>query len=129
MHGEDDHLSTSLNDGAADDLLGFSRAISGQLSASLDGMNDVHAFADCAEDGVITVEPGCSDGGQEKLRPTRVSSGIGHGKDAGLVVLEGEGRSFAGNLPARSTGTGSPRHGVLGMRAAALDHEIFNDTV
>jgi len=44
-------------------------------------------------------------------------------------VLEGKGRGFARDLPAWAASTCTARHGVLGVGAAALYHEIFNDTV
>ena len=122
-------MFTSLDDGAADDLLGLSGAVAGELSAALNGVDDIHAFGHGAEDGVVAVEPRRGHGRQEELGPTGVAAGVGHGQDARLVVLEGEGGGLAGNLPAWATGTGASGHGVFGVRAAALNHEVFNDAV
>ena len=129
MHGEHDHVDTSLNEGAADDLLGLCWSVSGEFTAAFDGVDDVHAFADSTKDGVVAVEPGRGHGGQEELGAAGVATSVGHREHAGLVVLEGESRWLARDLPARTSGTGSARHRVLGMRAAALNHEIFNDAV
>ena len=122
-------MFTSLDDAAANDLLRFSRAVSGQLAASLNGMDNVHAFTDRTKDGVVSVEPRRSDGGQEKLGPAGVSASVGHGKNAWLVVLEGKSRSFTGDLPARAAGASTSGHWVFGMRTAALNHEVFNHTM
>ena len=85
----------------------------GLLSAALDGVNDIHSLADGAKHCVIAVEPWGCDGGQEELRATGVSAGVGHGQDSGLVVLEREGRGFARDLPAWTAGACSARHGVF----------------
>ena len=122
-------MLTSLKDGAADDLLGLSGSVAGELSASLNGVNDVHAFTDGTEHGVVAVEPRRGNRGEEELGATGVSTSVGHGEDTGLVVLEGKSRGLAGNLPARASGTGSSGHRVFGVGAAALDHEIFNHAV
>ena len=122
-------MFTSLDDAAADDLLGLCGAVARELSAALDGVDDVHAFGHSAEDGVVAVEPRCGHGRQEELGPTGVAAGVGHGQHTGLVVLESEGGRLAGNLPAWATGTSASGHGVFGVRAAALNHEILNDAV
>ena len=122
-------MSTSLDDAAANDLLRLSRSVTGELSASLNGMNDVHAFAHGAKDGVVAVQPRGGHGREEELGPAGVAACIRHRKHAGLVVLEGERGRLAGDLPARAAGTGSPGHGILGVRAATLNHEVFNDAV
>ena len=44
-------------------------------------------------------------------------------------MLESESGRFAWNLPARATGTGAAGHGVFGVGAATLNHEILNHTV
>lgn len=120
---------TSFHDGAADDLLGLSGAVAGQFLAAFNRLNNVHAFAYRSEDRMVPVEPWCGDGGEEKLRATGVSASVGHGENTRLVVLQGEGRWFARDLPTWSAGTCSSRHWVLGMRAATLNHEILNHTV
>ena len=122
-------MFTSLDDAAADDLLGLCRAVSWEFTAALDGLDDIHAFADSAKHGMVAVEPWRGHGRQEKLGAAGVATSVRHREHAGLVVLEGEGRRFTGDLPAWASGTGSARHRVLGMRAAALNHEVFNDAV
>ena len=129
VHGEDHHVTTSLDDGAADDLLRFSGAVAGEFSTSLDGVNDVHAFGHGAKDGVVAVEPGGWHRREEELRATGVPAGVGHGEHTRLVVLQGKGGGFAGNLPAGATGAGSASHGVLGVRTAALNHEVLDHTM
>ena len=47
----------------------------------------------------------------------------------GLVVLQGKGGGFAGNLPAGATGASSAGHGVFRVRAAALNHEVLDHTM
>ena len=76
-------------------------------------MNDVHALTNRSEDGVVAVEPWSGNGGEEKLRTTGVSSSVGHGENTRFVVLEGERRWLARNLPPWSTGARSAGHGVL----------------
>ena len=98
MHGEHDHVDTSLNDGAADDLLGLCWSVSGEFTAAFDGVDDVHAFADSTKDGVVAVEPGRGHGGQEELGATGVAARVGHREHAGLVVLESESRWLAGGF-------------------------------
>jgi hypothetical protein len=44
-------------------------------------------------------------------------------------MLQAEGRWLARDVPARAACTSSARHWILGMRAAALNHEVFNHTV
>ena len=36
---------------------------------------------------------------------------------------------FTGDVPARATGSGSTRHWIFGMGAAALNHEVFDHTM
>ncbi len=122
-------MTTSLNDGAADDLLGLCGAVAGQFLTALNGVNDVHAVTDGTEHSMVAVEPRCGHGGQEKLGPTGVATGVGHRQHTGFVVLEGERRRLAGNLPAGPAGTCATGHGVLGVRTAALNHEVLNDPV
>jgi hypothetical protein len=44
-------------------------------------------------------------------------------------MLEGEGRGFARNFPARAASSSHSRIWIFGMWAATLDHEVFNDAV
>ena len=44
-------------------------------------------------------------------------------------MLEVQGRTFARDLPPWTTGPCSSGHGVLGVWAATLNHEIFDDAV
>ena len=129
VHGEDDHAFTSLDDGAADDLLRLCGSVSREFLTTLNGVDNVHTFADRTENGMISVQPRRCYCGEEKLGAPSVSTGVRHGKNARFVVLEGQCGRFARDLPAWATGSGSARHGVFGVRTAALNHEIFNDTV
>ena len=122
-------MSTSLDDAAANDLLRFSGSVARELSAALNRVNDVHAFTHGAKNSVVAVEPRGGHGREEELGPTGVAAGVGHGEHTGLVVLEGEGRGLAGDLPAWTAGTGSTGHWVLGVGAAALNHEVLNDAM
>ena len=76
-------------------------------------MNDVHAFADRAEHGVVAVEPRRGHRREEKLGAAGVAASVGHRENTGFVVLEGERRWFARDLPTGPAGTGSPRHRVF----------------
>jgi glutathione peroxidase len=129
VHGEHNHAFTSLNDGAADDLLRLCGSVSWEFLTAFNGVDNVHALADGTEDGVISIEPRRRHCGEEKLGATGVSAGVRHGKNARFVVLESQCGRFARDLPAWATGSCSARHGVFGVRTAALNHEIFNDTV
>ena len=122
-------MTASLDEGAADDLLRGAGSVARHLLARFDGLDDVHAFADLTKHGVVAVEPRRRDGGDEELRSAGVTASVGHRQNAGAVVLQGEGRGFAGNLPAGATGACAPGHGVLGVRATSLQHEISNDAV
>ena len=118
-----------INDGAADDLLRCFRSVSGKLCTSFNGLDNIHAFRHFAKDSVVSIQPWCRYGGEEKLGAACVTSCVGHGEDSWFVMLESESRWLTGDLPARSAGSGATMHGVLGKRAATLNHEVFNDTV
>lgn len=89
--------------------------------SALDGIDDVLAAGDFTEDGVFAVEVGSGEVGDEELGAVGVRSGVGHGEDAGFVVLA-VGFAFALELVAGVTGAGAEG-------AAALDHEIGDDAV
>jgi len=90
----------------------------------LDVSNDVHTFADLAENDVFTVQPRSNSGGQEKLTAVGVWSAVGHGQETWSGVLSDEvfvGKFFA--IDGFSSGT------VLSGEVATLAHETWNDSV
>ena len=113
VNGEQDQAFTSLDDGAANDLLRLCRAVAGQFLAALNGVNDIHAFAHRPKDGVVAVEPGRGHRGQEELGASSVASSIGHGENSRLVVLEAKSGWLTRDLPSRSTCSSSSRHWIL----------------
>ena len=91
--------------------------------ALADLVDDVETFDDFAEYGVVTVEVGgvLAAVADEKLGATGVAAGVGHGQYAAVVILV-IARQFAVDLIA-----GAAIADAIG--AAALDHEIGDDTV
>lgn len=57
---------------------------------SLHLLDDIDAVDDLAKDGVLVVQEGGRDGGDEELGAVGVGPAVGHGEEARLVVLEGE---------------------------------------
>ncbi len=90
----------------------------------LDGLDDIHAFDNSAEDGVFAVEPGCGCRGDEKLRAVGVGSTVGHAHRERAVVLQ----TFMELVleifaPDRLSATPSS------FRIARLDHESLDHTM
>ena len=86
-----------------------------------DGVDDVLAFGHRAEDGVLSVKPRGGDVGDKELAAVGPGSGVGHGEDAGFVVLEFR-RALVLEAIARAAAAGAGR-------VAALDHEVRDDAV
>jgi hypothetical protein len=95
-------------------------AVAGLGLGSLNLLDNVVALEDLAEDDVASVEPRGDDGGDEKLRAVRVGSGVGHGQDALLGVLELE-------VLVLELGTidGLATSAVALGEVTALDHEVL----
>src|SRR5262249_1471595 len=86
------------------------------------GFGNVHATHDAPKDGVFAVEVRRWAIGDEELRAIGICAGVGHGKDAFGLVLEGERAWLVGPFIARAA-----RAGAGGV--AALGHEATDDTV
>src|SRR5580704_13328145 len=84
--------------------------------------NDVLAFDDFAEDGVLAGEPIGGRNGDEELAAVGVRSGVGHGQLAGDIELVR--RALGLILEAIA---GSAHAGAGGI--AALDHEVGNNAM
>jgi hypothetical protein len=103
------------------DLLGGAAGAGPDL---LDGLDDVHALDDLAEDDVLAVEPGGGDGADEELGAVGVGPGVGHGEDAGAGVLADE--LLVGELLAVD---GLAAGAVAAGEVAALAHEVGDHAV
>lgn len=57
-------------------------------SELLNSLDNVRSLNDLAEDDVGTVEPAGDDSGDEELRTVGVLSGVGHGEEEWLLVLQ-----------------------------------------
>src|SRR5262245_43122082 len=102
------------------DALVVDRAVVVAGRRSLDLVDDVHAVGHAAEDRVLAVEPRrLGRGDEEELRAVGVRAGVGHRERAAgdLVVVD-----LVLELVAGTAGAGA-------LRAAALDHEVLDDTV
>ena len=86
-----------------------------------DGFDDIESFEDFSEHGVVVIEVRCWHFGDEELRTVGIGAGVCHGEDAGHVMSEFS-VEFILELVARSADADAER-------AAALDHEIGDDTV
>lgn len=86
-----------------------------------DGIDDILTFGDFAEDGVLAIEPGGSDVGDEKLASVGSGACVGHGENTGNVMLE-VGAAFVFKFVAGTTATCS-------CRVSALNHEVGDDAV
>ena len=109
-------------------LLGFEERVGGiedfdfhDLVLLRDRVDDILAFGDFAEDGMLAVEVGSRQMGDEKLAAVRAGAGIGHRENPGLVVLEA-GFDLVLELVAGTAHAGAGR-------VAALDHEIRDHPV
>lgn len=86
-----------------------------------DGVDNVLALGNFAEDRMFAVEPWGGDVGDEELGTVGARTCISHGKDARGVMLE-VWTAFVFKAIARTT------H-ACACRVATLDHEVSNDTV
>src|SRR5215213_2479932 len=80
-----------------------------------DGVDHVHALDDLAEDGVLAVQPGGGDLGDEELGAVGVGPGVGHGQVPRPVEAVG-----AADLVLELVAGAAPS---VPERVAALDHE------
>src|SRR5262249_50275575 len=87
--------------------------------ARRDGHQYVEPFPDAAKNGVLSVQPGGRDGGDEELGAVRVRPRVGHAQHAGPVITQVL-VELIGETVARSA---SPRSGGI----APLRHEVGND--
>ena len=76
---------------------------------------------DCAEDGVLAIEPGGGDMGDEELAAIGARARIGHGEETGAIMLESWSK-FVGKFVAGAAHAGAGR-------VATLDHEIRDNAV
>jgi len=56
----------------------------------LDLLDDIHALGDLSKDNVLPIQPLRLGGAEEELAPVGVGASVGHGKDPGPGVLQGE---------------------------------------
>ena len=107
-------------DGFEDDRgFGAVHAVAGDFA---DLFDDVVAFDDFAEDGVLAGEPAGVGDGDEELAAVGVGAGVGHGELARLLEAVFGAAGFVGELVA-----GAAHAGAFGV--AALDHELGDDAV
>jgi len=119
LRGRDEHLEgTTLGDGD----LGLRGARSGTVG--LDLFHEVSTINNFAEDDVRVIEPRGDDGGDEELGAVGVLSGVGHGEDVGLGVLELE-VLICEFLAVDGLSTSSVAPGEV----TTLEHELGDDTV
>jgi hypothetical protein len=103
-----------------DGLLGLTRL----RSDLLNGLDDVQALDNLAEDDVLAVQPRCLDSADEKLAAVGVGSGVGHGQDTRSSVLQGE--VLVLELLAVDTLTTGT---VAAGEVTTLKHELGDDAV
>ena len=90
----------------------------------LNCLDYVHSFDNLTENNVLTVQPLSFDSGQKKLTTVRVFTSIRHRQPSSSVVLKFEVFVVEFGAPDRFT-AGSVAAGEI----AALDHEVFDDSV
>jgi len=56
----------------------------------LNGLNNLQTLDDGTENGVLSIQPGGLDSADEELGAVGVGASVGHGKDSGSSVLQGE---------------------------------------
>ena len=122
QEGPRKHLT---DEGAADDLLRRSGSVSGHLLAGLDGLHDVHAFADLAEHGVVAVDHGVATVVMKNCEPpvSRPALAIERMRAGRAEGVRPHGICQPGP-PVPRDATWGP-----GVGAAALQHEVRNDAV
>jgi hypothetical protein len=85
---------------------------------------NLHTLGHGTEDAMLAIQPGGLDGAQEELGSVGVWAGVGHGKNSGAGVLEGE--VLVGEL---FTVDGLTAGAVAAGEVTTLTHEIVNDTM
>ena len=114
-------LGDALDDyGLEDD--GFVGLVLAAAGDEGDFGDDVLAFDNFAEDGVVAGKPGSGANGDEELASVGAGTAVGHGELAGLVELVRRALGFVAEAVAW------PAHAGAGG-IAALDHEVGNDAV
>src|SRR5450755_3226507 len=103
------------HDRLKDDII--DRAVVASCFRLADLIDDLSAIDDLAEDGVLTVQPGSRDAGNEELGAVGARAGIGHGQQVRPVERKVRGELVAGAA------------GALAERVPALDHEIRDHAV
>lgn len=88
----------------------------------MDGIDDIHAAGDFAEDRVTAVQMRLSRMGDEKLAAIGAGAGVGHRKNTGAVVTQGVAGKFVLEAVARAAAAGAG--GI-----SPLDDKIWNDAV
>jgi len=73
---------------------------------------------------VSAIKPRRDNGGNKKLRAVGIGAGVGHGKEAGLVMLQLE--VLVGELLTENALAASA---VASGEVTTLEHEVRNDTV
>src|SRR5271168_3048295 len=107
-------------DGFEDDWgFGAVHAVAGDFA---DLFDDVVAFDDFTEDGVLAGEPAGVGDGDEELAAVGVGAGVRHGELARSLEVVGRTLGFVGELVA-----GAAHAGAFGV--AALNHERGDDAV
>merc|ERR1719194_252168 len=86
----------------------------------LDGLDDIHALNDAAEDNVLAIEPVGLDSAEEELGAVSVWASVGHGEDSWASVLQREG--LIGELLAVN---GLAASAVATSEVTALAHEVW----
>jgi len=120
---------TGMGEGGTKDLNFRGRTVSSVGADKADALDDAHAGIDTAEYSMFPVEPSRGCQGDEKLRPVRVGTGVGHGEDTRTGELE-LARYFVLEFAAedRLTTTTRPRR-IPALNHEVLDHSVENDSV
>lgn len=104
-----------------DDLLG---GLAGLRANSLDGLDDIQALNNLAEDNVLAVQPGAGDSANEELGSVGVGASVSHGKDTSASVLVDEVLiSELSTVDGLSTDTTSM------SEVTTLEHELGDNSV
>jgi hypothetical protein len=111
------------------DFLRVIGAISTSSVAILNLVHHFHPLNYLSKHRMVTIEPGCGNGGEEELRAAGVRARIRHREQSGAVVALGQGGWLARNLPSRTTSSSSAVSWITRMWATALNHEVLDHTV
>lgn len=98
--------------------------LAGAGSLPLNGLDNVKTLGDLTEHDVLSIEPRGDDGGDEELGAVGVWSGVGHGQESGLGVLQLE--VLVGKLGAVD---GLAAGTIAGGEVTTLQHEVGDDSV